>query len=87
LLLPEYTFHKPKTLDECLAVLDECGDQGQLIAGGTDVVFNMRLRLFQPEHVISVRTLPELQTIEELSDGSLRIGAACRLAAVNGEFP
>jgi 4-hydroxybenzoyl-CoA reductase subunit beta len=79
LLLPEYRFHKPKTLDECLAVLGECGDRGQLIAGGTDVVFNMRLRLFQPEHVISVRTLPELQTIEELSDGSLRIGAACRL--------
>jgi 4-hydroxybenzoyl-CoA reductase subunit beta len=93
LLLPEYTFHQPKSLDECLRVLDEIGDHGQLIAGGTDVVFNMRLRLFQPEHLVSIRRLPELQTIEELSDGGLRIGAACRLedlsqhAGIREKFP
>ncbi|MEC9374777.1 MAG: FAD binding domain-containing protein [Pseudomonadota bacterium] len=79
MLLPEYNFHKPKTLDECLQVLSKIGDQGQLIAGGTDVVFNMRLRLFQPEHLVSIRSLEELQTIEELPDGALRIGAGCRL--------
>ncbi len=79
MLLPEYTFHQPKTLDECLRVLNECGESGQLVAGGTDVVFNMRLRFFEPEHLISVRKLPELQTIEELADGGMRIGAACRL--------
>ena len=79
MLLPEYTFHQPATLDECLRVLGECGESGQLIAGGTDVVFNMRLRFFEPEHLISVRKLPELQTVEELADGGLRIGAGCRL--------
>lgn len=79
MLLPDYTFYKPKTLDECLNVLNEVRDQGQLIAGGTDVVFNMRLKLFQPGHVVSIRTLPELQQVEELADGSLRIGAGCRL--------
>ena len=79
MLLPDYTFHKPGTLDECLNVLDEVGENGQLIAGGTDVVFNMRLKLFQPAHVVSIRTLPELQQVDELADGSLRIGAGCRL--------
>jgi 4-hydroxybenzoyl-CoA reductase subunit beta len=79
LLLPDHTFHQPQTLDECLRTLRKYGPASQLIAGGTDVVFNMRLRLFQPEHLISVRKLTELQSIDELPDGRLRVGAGCRL--------
>ena len=86
MLLPEHTLHKPASLDQCLAKLRELTADGgerlekaQLIAGGTDVIFNMRLKFFQPENLISVRRVPELQHIEELADGSLRIGAACRL--------
>jgi len=87
MLLPQHTLHKPASLDDCLKQLSELGageqerhDQVQLVAGGTDVIFNMRLKFFQPDHLVSLRRLPELQEIEELPDGSLRIGAACRLA-------
>ncbi len=86
MLLPEHTLHRPASLTDCLAMLADMHDPGaerlskvQLIAGGTDVIFNMRLKFFQPENLISVRRLPELSQIEELADGSLRIGAACRL--------
>jgi 4-hydroxybenzoyl-CoA reductase subunit beta len=85
LLLPEHTYHKPVSLEDCLSKLaeltagDSDPDKVRVVAGGTDVIFNMRLQLFQPEDVISIRRLPELQKIEELADGSLRIGAACRL--------
>ena len=80
MLLPEYTFHQPNSVSECLELLGQYGERSQLIAGGTDVVFNMRLKFFQPEHVISVRRLEELQQVEELPDGSIRIGASCRLS-------
>ncbi|MGI9309200.1 MAG: FAD binding domain-containing protein [Gammaproteobacteria bacterium] len=79
MLLPEHSYHKPDSLSECLATLGEFGERSQVIAGGTDVIFNMRLRFFEPEHLISVRRLPELQQIEELEGGGVRIGAACRL--------
>jgi len=86
MLLPAHTLHKPADLDECLQVLATLCDakaerlsKVQLIAGGTDVIFNMRLKFFQPDNLISVRRLPELQRVEELNDGSLRMGAACRL--------
>ncbi|MGI9290824.1 MAG: FAD binding domain-containing protein, partial [Gammaproteobacteria bacterium] len=85
MLLPQHTYHKPATLDECLAKLgnlaqtDHAAEKLRVVAGGTDVIFNMRLRLFEPDDVVSIRALEELQQIEEMEDGSLRLGAACRL--------
>ena len=79
MLLPEHKYIKPESLEECLTALRETGESGQIIAGGTDVIFNMRLKLFQPETVISVRRLPELSRVEELADGRIRIGTSCRL--------
>lgn len=79
MLLPAHQFVKPASLDESLAVLRHAGDKARLLGGGTDVIFNMRNRLMKPEVLLSVRELPELQGVEERADGTLRIGAACRL--------
>jgi 4-hydroxybenzoyl-CoA reductase subunit beta len=79
MLLPDHSYLKAESLEECLKTLRESGDKARVIAGGTDVIFNMRLKLFQPEVAVSIRGLNELQQIEELDDGSVRIGAACRL--------
>jgi len=79
MLLPDHSYLKAESLEECLKVLRESGDKARVIAGGTDVIFNMRLKLFQPELAVSIRGLKDLQQLEELDDGSVRIGAACRL--------
>ncbi|MFW2403234.1 MAG: FAD binding domain-containing protein [Gammaproteobacteria bacterium] len=79
MLLPAHEFLKPPTLDETLAALQSADGDVKLIGGGTDVVFNMRGRLFTPDILLSLKDLPELQAVEELSDGSLRVGAGCRL--------
>jgi 4-hydroxybenzoyl-CoA reductase subunit beta len=50
-----------------------------IIAGGTDVIFNMRGRLFQPDCLISIKDLPELRQVVERDDGGISVGAACRL--------
>ncbi len=77
--LPEHEFLKPATLTEALAALGQAGERAKLIAGGTDVVYNMRGRLFAPEVLISVRRLPDLQQVELRPDGTLVLGAGCRL--------
>lgn len=79
MLLPAHQFVKPASLDESLAVLQRCGAKARLLGGGTDVIFNMRNRLLKPEVLLSVRELPELQGVEERADGTIRIGAGCRL--------
>ena len=80
MLLPDHHYIKAESLADCLKRLNESGERAQLVGGGTDVIFNMRLKLFRPDVAVSVRGLQELSEIEELENGGLRIGAACRLA-------
>ena len=79
MLLPVHEFVKPASLVEGLDALNSASGEVKLIGGGTDVVFNMRGRLFQPDILLSVKDFPELQFVEELQDGAVRMGAGCRL--------
>ena len=79
MLLPPHDFRKPASLEECLQLLDVNSAATKLTAGGTDVTFNMRGKLFEPEVLLSIRDLPELQGVTVLEDGTLRIGAGNRL--------
>ena len=93
MLLPDHSYVKVDSLTECLRVLRENGEKAMVVAGGTDVIFNMRLKLFDPEVVVSLRGLEELTQVEELDDGGLRIGAGARLAdladdpIINARYP
>ncbi len=51
------------------------------IAGGTDLIPNMKHRLFEPGHVIALKGLGELTGIGA-DNGHLRIGAAETLTSV-----
>jgi 4-hydroxybenzoyl-CoA reductase subunit beta len=79
--LPLFQFHSPRSLDEALHLL-KTHEGARLIAGGTDLLPNLKHRLLEPAHIISVRELPGLAQIETLDDGALRLGALCTLAQV-----
>lgn len=79
MLLPEHDFLKPLSLAASLTVLRDAPGEVRLLGGGTDLVFNMRCQLITPGTVLSLKDLPELQGVTLLPDGSLRLGAACRL--------
>jgi 4-hydroxybenzoyl-CoA reductase subunit beta len=93
MLLPDHSYVKVDSLTECLKRLRESGERAMVVAGGTDVIFNMRLKLFDPEVVVSLRGLEELEKVEEIADGGLRIGAGARLAdlaenpIINSRYP
>jgi 4-hydroxybenzoyl-CoA reductase subunit beta len=59
---------------------EHAGD-AMYIAGGTDLVPNMKHRLFEPGHLIALRGIEDLEGIRE-EDGHLRIGAAESLTSV-----
>lgn len=84
MLLPDHSYVKAESLQECLRVLRETGEKAQVVAGGTDVIYNMRQKLFDPDVAVSIRGIGELQQVEERPDGGLRIGAGCRLADLAG---
>ncbi|HUG40388.1 MAG TPA: FAD binding domain-containing protein [Longimicrobiales bacterium] len=81
LRLPAFEYHRPETVEEAARLLDDFGDAAIPIAGGTDLVPNLKHRLFEPEHLVSLRGLRELRGIE-VRGAELVIGAGESLAAV-----
>src|SRR6185295_17101800 len=79
--LPIFDYHRPRTLDEALGLLSQLGPSARIIAGGTDVLPNMKQGLFDPEHVVSIGRLEELRGIA-IDGERLVIGAGMRLAEI-----
>jgi 4-hydroxybenzoyl-CoA reductase subunit beta len=82
LRLQEYVYHRPNTVAEALGLLTVRPGKAMFIAGGTDLVPNMKHRLFAPRDLVALKHIPELHGIE-LRTGELRIGAAETLTTVS----
>jgi aerobic carbon-monoxide dehydrogenase medium subunit len=67
-------YREPRSLDETCALMDDFGEDGRLLAGGTALVLFMRQRLLSPAALINLRHVPELAGIRS-ENGSLVIGA------------
>jgi CO/xanthine dehydrogenase FAD-binding subunit len=65
----------PSTVDECLAALSE-GGEIRVVAGGTDLLPQMKNGLVKPARVVDLSGIPALKKLEIGSDGALHIGAA-----------
>lgn len=79
LKLPEFQFHRPATVEEALALLSHHGKNARLVAGGTDLFPSMKQRLFTPEHVISLRGIERLRSIQPQPEGGISLGATVTL--------
>jgi 4-hydroxybenzoyl-CoA reductase subunit beta len=81
LRLNRFQYLSPQTVGEALDMLHKYGSDGILMAGGTDVLVNIKHRLATPEYVIGIRHLPELHAFGD--DGSwLTIGASTSILRV-----
>ena len=76
-----FDYHKPKSLDEAVALLGEHGDEARLLAGGHSLIPMMKLRLANPSHLIDLRGIPGLAGIEA-ADGAIRIAAMTTQAEI-----
>ncbi len=81
LRLAPFRYHRPRTLDEALGLLAEKGGEALPIAGGTDLLPNMKHRLVAPAELVALKQLAELRGVDE-SDVALSIGACETLSSV-----
>jgi 4-hydroxybenzoyl-CoA reductase subunit beta len=81
LRLPEFDLREPETVDEVAALLAEHPGEAMLIAGGTDLLPNMKHGLFEPKVLVSLARVEALRGVRETADG-LSIGAMTTLAEV-----
>jgi 4-hydroxybenzoyl-CoA reductase subunit beta len=75
-----FELHHPATVDEALALA--AGLPGaKFLAGGTDLVVNLRKRLHEPGHVINLKGVRELAGVTE-EQGALVLGALTTIATL-----
>ncbi|MDH3267933.1 MAG: FAD binding domain-containing protein, partial [Ignavibacteria bacterium] len=72
--LNDFTYHKPQTLIEACKILEQC-KSGAPIAGGTDILVELKKGLRHNEEIVSLMDIKELKTINET--GSELIIGAC----------
>ncbi len=71
----------PDTLAACQQALAD-GIDVKLVAGGTDLLPQMKNGMIKVRRVVDLSAVPELKQIERRADGTLRIGAAATARAL-----
>ena len=66
----------PETLDECLRLLADRGPESKLLAGGTDLLPQMKNGVTTPKHVIDLTGVARVHVLESEAKAGLRIGSA-----------
>lgn len=81
----EFDYVSPATLDDALAALRSNGGSARPLAGGTDLVIQMKesaTRFPYPSSVVNLMRVPELAGIDFSDSEGLRIGAIATMSDV-----
>jgi carbon-monoxide dehydrogenase medium subunit len=79
-LVNDFEYVAPSSLDQALRLLDEHGPDATPLAGGTDLVIQMKLGRRAPRLVVDISKLEELKQLE--AGETIRIGAGRRYVDV-----
>jgi 4-hydroxybenzoyl-CoA reductase subunit beta len=79
--LPLFVFHAPRTLDEAVRILHGEGPSAMPLAGGTDLLPNMKRRQQVPRTLLSLRNIDALRAVQ-FSESGARLGACLTLSDV-----
>ncbi len=77
-----FRYLAPTSYDEALQFLAELGKRGKLMAGGTDLLVNIRADLEHPTHVIDIKHIPDIGKLTYSDQDGLSIGAAVTINAI-----
>ena len=66
----------PTTLEEAIGAFAAAGSAARILAGGTDLLVQMRAGMVKPGLIIDIKKIAEMTEIAETADGGFRVGAA-----------
>ena len=72
----EVQYLRPKTIDEAIAFYNDTEVEAKILAGGTDLLVQVRSGILTPDKIIDIKNINELQQITDNGDGSFIIGSA-----------
>ena len=68
-------YEAPSSLEQVVGLLAAATGDARVLAGGTDLLVQMRTDILNPELVVDIKHIPELREVKE-EGGGFRIGAA-----------
>ncbi len=76
-----FTYHRPTTLDEAIALMARHVDDVSAYAGGTELLLAMKMHFADYENLVDLKRIPELRAITRSGD-TLSIGALATHASI-----
>jgi aerobic carbon-monoxide dehydrogenase medium subunit len=74
--MTELRYLAPHTLDEAISAFAAAGSAARIMAGGTDLLVQMRSGAVKPGLIVDIKKIAEMTAIEQTKDGGFRVGAA-----------
>src|SRR5437763_10544443 len=74
--MTELRYLAPDTLDEAIGAFAKAGSAARILAGGPDLLVQMRSGMLTPGVIVDIKKIPEMTAIVQTADGGFRIGAA-----------
>ena len=72
----------PRSIEECVELLAKHGADARVVAGGTDLLPQLKNGLLKPPRVVDLSGIPALRALESANGRGLRIGAAVTARAL-----
>jgi len=72
----------PDSIDDCLKILTERGGDAKVVAGGTDLLPQLKNALLKPSHVVDLSGITALRTLAHANGSGLRMGASVTARAI-----
>lgn len=77
-------YQSPTSVREAVALLTEAGERARPLAGGTDLLVQLRVGAYDLDSVVDVKDIPELNELTYDPDNGLTIGAATECYRIYG---
>lgn len=77
-----FEYFAPKKISEALALLHRYKDQAKVLAGGTDLLVQMKKSDLQPRYVVGLKRIPDLAGIQYHKNKELRLGAMTTISEI-----
>lgn len=72
-------YFRPETISQAVMLKDKYDRDARILAGGTDLIINLRDNMISCKYIIDIKKIPEVKEISYSQDDGLSVGGAVSL--------
>ena len=81
--MKKFEYLRPDSTKETISILSQHGERARILNGGTDLIVEMRDKIIQPEYLVDIKAIPQLNRITYNKQDGLNIGATVTLNEIS----